>query len=148
MAHLKGFGLLELVLIAVAGLAFIWLFRFFLVGRGLPYAMSRVEQIQLGGSLTRLSNLFEALEREHAISMQLELPDLTRLDVSQLSRLEASLAQIDKYNPEIVTYVLLGHMRTSMSLGNQPRAMGQSVLLEHLKGLGLAIPAERLEHSI
>ncbi|WP_339822478.1 hypothetical protein [uncultured Parasphingorhabdus sp.] len=130
-----------MISLALGGLLF-WLVRWLIFRKPFPYPLSIAEQRSLGKILTKLSDGFEAIERTRDTQYIGMRGSIDGLPAKTIADLEASVLALGEFSPEVVTYVTLGHMRTSTTLGREIRAQAQSRLLEMLNREGLAVPAE------
>ena len=134
-----------LISLALGGIVFL-IVKWLIFRKPFPYPLSIAEQHSLGKILTTLSNAFEAVEQTRETQPIGVRASVEGLPSSQqaafMADLEASAQSLARFSPEVVTYVALGHMRTSMSLGRPIRAHAQSRMLHALQGEGLAASSD------
>ncbi len=133
-----------LIILALGGVGFLTI-KWLIFRKPFPYPLSIAEQHSLGKTLTKLSDAFEAVEQTRRLH-HTGIGDLIEcLPISQqasfIADLETSAQSLGRFDPEVVTYVALGHIKTSMSLGRVIRAQAQSQMLHALQTDGLAVSA-------
>lgn len=133
-----------MISLALGGLLF-WFVKWLVLREPFRYPLSIVQRYRLGKTLTKLSNVLEAVEQtrySQSIGMR---GSIEGLPVSQQAQavddLYSSMAELGAFDPEVVTYVTLGHIRVSLSLDRQTRAEAQARMLDLLNDEGLAVPA-------
>lgn len=132
--------------LATGGAIFLGL-RWLIYRKRFPYKISPADQLRLGSTITSLSDVMLAIEKAGPTSATDYAVGIDRLPLGDQPKatvdFENGLAHLTTFDPEIVTYVLLGSIRTSMGFGHQPRAIAQSKLLDRLVTYGIAIPSSR-----
>lgn len=133
-----------LILLGLGGLVFL-IVKWLIFKKPFPYPLSAAEQHNLGRILTKLSDAFEAVEQTRHTQTKEVRGNVEGRPVTEraafMADLEASAQSLARFNPEVVTFVALGHIRTSMSLGRPKRAQAQSEMLDALQSGGLAAPS-------
>ena len=133
-----------LILLGLGGVVFL-IVKWLTFRKPFPYSLSIAEQHNLGNILTKLSDAFEAVEQNRHAQSKAARGKVVGRPVTErvafMADLEASAQSLARFNPEVVTYVALGHIRTSMSLGRPKRAQAQSEMLDALQSGGLAAPS-------
>ena len=133
-----------LILLRLGGVVFL-IVKWLIFRKPFPYPLSVAEQHNLGRILTKLSDAFEAVEQTRhtqpkEVRGNVEGRPITAL-AAFMAELEANAQSLAMFSPEVVTYVALGHIRTSMSLGRPTRAQAQSEMLNALQYGGFAAPS-------
>lgn len=133
-----------LILLGLGGVVFL-IVKWLIYRKPFPYPLSVAEQHNLGCILTKLSDAFEAVEQTRHTQLKgvcgnVEGRPNTAL-AAFMAELEANAQSLATFSPEVVTYVALGHIRTSMSSGRPTRAQAQSEMLNALQYGGLAAPS-------
>ncbi len=134
-----------LISLALGGVMFCAV-KWLIFRKPFPYPLSVAKQYRLGKALTKLSDVMEAIERTQQtnhIGMRGSVQGLpTCYRAKAENDFNNSMAVLIDFDPEVITYVALGQIRTSVSLGRQSRASAQSRMLDVLNREGLAIPAD------